>query len=66
MPSRTGPVSTASALLAILDAALSEEASGWAAGEAGERRRAAGVAAAAGYLLGRLMGSNTYVYPRER
>jgi len=24
------------------------------------------IAAAAGYLIGRLMGSNTYVYPRDR
>ena len=27
---------------------------------------AIGIAAAAGYLLGRLMGSNTYVYTRDR
>ncbi len=27
---------------------------------------AVGIAAAAGYLLGRLMGGNTYVYPRDR
>ncbi len=27
---------------------------------------AVGIAAVAGYLLGRLMGSNTYVYPRDR
>ncbi|MCB4823555.1 hypothetical protein [Roseicella aerolata] len=27
---------------------------------------AVAIAAAAGYLIGRLMGSNTYVYPRDR
>ena len=27
---------------------------------------AVGIAAVAGYLLGRLMGTNTYVYPRDR
>lgn len=27
---------------------------------------ALGIAAAAGYLIGRLMGGNTYVYPRDR
>lgn len=27
---------------------------------------ALGIAAAAGYLIGRLMGTNTYVYPRDR
>jgi ElaB/YqjD/DUF883 family membrane-anchored ribosome-binding protein len=27
---------------------------------------AVGIAAAAGYLLGRLMGGNTYVYPRDK
>jgi ElaB/YqjD/DUF883 family membrane-anchored ribosome-binding protein len=27
---------------------------------------AVGIAVAAGYLLGRLMGSNTYVYPRDK
>ncbi len=27
---------------------------------------AVGIAALAGYLIGRLMGGNTYVYPRDR